>query len=119
MYAMINNNNTSIYKLLDLEGLGSASFGWRQPVAPHLHGLHAKLTVHRRRGLIFSTQTQRWARYSHESVCKEAGKLTRFSNVFRPFFSGFGRAFGSHFNRGGFWTTSEREPVPIQHPVSG
>lgn len=34
MYAMINNNNMSFYKLL--EGLGSVSFGWRQPVVPLL-----------------------------------------------------------------------------------
>lgn len=87
MCAMINNNNMSFYKLL--EDLGSVSFGWRQPVVPLFPSLHAKLTVHCRRGLIFTTQTQRRARYSHESVCKEAGKLTRLSNVFCPFHIGF------------------------------
>lgn len=75
--AMINSNNMSFYKLL--EGLGSVSFGWRQPVVSLLPSLHAKLTVHCRRGPIFTTQTQRRAQYSHESVCKEAGKLTRLS----------------------------------------
>lgn len=104
MCAMINNNNMSFYKLL--EDLGSVSFGWRQPVVPLFASLHAKLTVHCRRGLIFTTQTQRWARYSHGGVCKETGKLTRLSNVFCPFLIGFGGALDLHFNRGGFRTPS-------------